>query len=482
MSFFWPIRLWLETRPYWRLWMSLPVILVGLAWLGFALALAFTRPATTQRFYSSLAPRALATRDFQTARVAGNRLLLSWPGSRGQDLFNLGLAMFGLGQPLEGSALINAAAPPDKPGYAPAHLFVARHLLMETNVSPAKLQQAERHLNYALRLEPNSTEAHLLLGRLYFQMRNWDLAKNHLETAVLAQPETALLLATLAGMEKDDIALRRWTEAAVKYFRGRIEKVWQENPSDRLSWATALAMQERYAEAIGILDAGRKKSGSPLYAAGMASIYADWAAQVAKTDPRNLVSRLKLIQQGLECDPQNLHLLELLLPLTRLSGAEAKDAEAMLTRMLAEGGSSAMLHFVLGNDAFQRGDTELARKHFKLAFELGPNLPVVANMMALMLAIGKEPDLPRALAISQPIVDKYPNEPDVRNTRGVILAQLGRSDEAVKDLEFALPKLRDKRSTHTALARAYRHLGLDKLAAEHEQLAREPAPPAAASP
>ena len=472
MNVIWLIRMWFDSRPYWRLWMSLPAILMGLAWAGFAIALAFAKPAVTQSFYSSLATQALATRDFQTARVACNRLLLSWPGARGQDMFNLGLALFGLGQAQEGSALINVAVL-EKPGYAPAHLFIARQLLMQTNVTPAMLQQVERHLTQALEVEPNSVEAHLMLGRLYFQMRNWDAAKDHLEAVVSAHPETAILLASVAKAEKDNIGVRRWADRASEHFRGKIEKTKQENPMDRMTWATALAIQDRYAEAIGILDAGRKKADSKVYASGMASIYADWAAQAAKTDPHNMVLRLKLIQQGLECDPQSLPLLELLLPLTHLSGVEAKDADAMLTRMLAEGGSSAMLHFVLGNDAFQRGNTELAHKQFKLAFELGPNLPVVANMMALMLAIGKEPDLPRALAISKTVVEKYPNEPDVRNTHGTILVKLGQWEEGVKDLEFALPKLRVKGPTHASLALAYRNMGMSAAANEHERLARE---------
>lgn len=145
----------------------------------------------------------------------------------------------------------------------------------------------------------------------------------------------------------------------------------------------------------------------------------------------------------------------------------------MLTRMLAEGGSSPMLHFVVGNDAFQRGDTEMAAKHFNLAYELGPKLPIVANRMAMMLATGKDPDPARALAIVQPVVDRFPNEPDVRNTRGTILVKLGRWQEGVKDLEFALPKLRIKGPTHASLALAYRNLGMSQLAEEHDRLARE---------
>ena len=479
MEIFWLIRLWFESRPYRRLWLSVPALLVGLAWVGLGIVLALTTSAATQGFYSALATRALATQDYPTARVACNRLLLSWPGSRGQNLFNLGLAMYGLRQGQEGTALMNAAAPFDQPGFAPAHLFVARQLLVQTNVTAAAMQQAERHLKYTLKMDPNSAEAHLMLGRLYFQMRNWEAAKDHLEAVASSRPETAILLASVAKAENDDLGMRRWAGRAVEYFRSRADKAQADNPLDRLGWATALAIQQLYAEAIAVLEAGRKKADHKAYVSGMAGVYADWAAQVAKTDPANLALRLKLLQQGLECDPNSLPLVELLLPLTHLTGAEAKDAEGMLTRMLAEGGSSAMLHFFVGNDALRRGDTEMAAKHFKLAFELSPNLPVVANMMALMLAIGKEPDLPRALAIVQAVVDKYPNEPDVRNTRGTILVKLGRWEEGVKDLEFALPQLRVKGQTHASLALAYRNLGMGQLAAEHERLARELSAPRA---
>ena len=482
MKIHWKIRLWFESRPYRRLWMSLPALLVGLAWVAFGIVLAFTKPAATQAYYTSLVPRALAMRDFPTARVACNRLLLSWPGSRTQDLFNLGLAMFGLGQGRDGFALMNVAAPIEKPVFAPAHLFIAQQLLMQTNVTAAAIQQAERHLNHVLALEPNSVEAQLVLGRLYFQMRNWDAAKEHLELCVSARPETALLLASVAKAQKDDIAMRRWAMRAADHFRGLVDKSKQDRPMDRLAWATALTIQERYADAIAILEAASKTSDSKVYAAGMASIYADWAAQVAKSDPHNLALRLKLLQQGLQYDPKSFPLVELLLPLTRLPATESKEASAMLTRMLAEGGSSAMLHFFVGNDALQHGDTELAAKHFKLAFELGPNLPVVANMMALMLAIGKEPDLPRALALVQSVADKYPNEPDVRNTRGTILVKLGRWQEGVKDLEFAIPKLRIKGPTHASLALAYRNLGMNQLADEHDRLARDPSAPRADDP
>ena len=39
MKIHWKIRLWFESRPYRRLWMSLPALLVGLAWVAFGIVL-----------------------------------------------------------------------------------------------------------------------------------------------------------------------------------------------------------------------------------------------------------------------------------------------------------------------------------------------------------------------------------------------------------------------------------------------------------
>jgi len=93
-----------------------------------------------------------------------------------------------------------------------------------------------------------------------------------------------------------------------------------------------------------------------------------------------------------------------------------------------------------------------------------------------LLVLTKQPDLTRALALVQPMVEVMPNQPDFRNTRGQIYVKLGKWAAAVDDLEYALPLVLDKSATHTALAEAYQNLGMSALAAEHARLAHSPAP------
>jgi Flp pilus assembly protein TadD len=142
--------------------------------------------------------------------------------------------------------------------------------------------------------------------------------------------------------------------------------------------------------------------------------------------------------------------------------------------MLTEGKATAILHFTLGVDAWEHSQLEEARKHFALAYETASQLPYVANNMAMILTVGDQRDLPRALAIIESVLAKFPNNPSFRETRGEILVQSGRSQEAIADLESALPLLASKRATHMALAKAYRSLDLRDLAAEHERLANAP--------
>ena len=473
MSFVLDRQIWFDTRPYRRLWMSIPALVAVAAGVGFCLVLAIWTSVATGARYSAVASRALAARDFQTARIASQRLLLSGAGTREQSLFQLALAKSGLGQAQEASALLNLAAPLDKPGYAPAHLLVARGLLAGTNQTGQAVKDAESHLNHALTLDPMLIEAKELLGWLYFQKHEWNSANECLLAVVSARPSVALTLAALAKVRGDDDGMRHWAKSAAKYYREKVEKAKTESPPDRLAWVRAVAMQEDYAEAIRILEEGRKRSGSQVYASALAELYASSAEHLVRQEPRNLVSRLKLVQRGLECEPKNIRLLKLLLALSHLEGPEANSAREALTKMLAEGGSSPMLHFILGSDAWDRGEKEEARKHFTLAFELAPDLPVVANNMALLLALGNPPDLPQALAIAQLLVEKFPDQPHFRDTRGQVLVKLGRWDDAVKDLEYALPRLNDKSATHTALAQVYENLGLRDLAAEHERLAKE---------
>ena len=464
---------WMETRSYRVLWRSLPALLVGVAWVLFGLTWRNWSAAGMDSRYSTTAVRALAAKDFPTARVACLRLLSAGNTSREEHIFLLALATQGLGRTQEATKLLQLAAPLAKPGYAPAHLHVARLLLNGTNATPHTVRAGEIHLKHVLTLEPTSAEANEILGLLYYKRGDWDLAKKHLATAASTKPNFALLLAGIAKDEGDKDLARAWAERAVRPFRDRVKDAKVDRLEDRMVWVQGLVLLEQYAEAMRVLEAGRKQSDNPAYGPALGSVCAAWAKTLAKDQPEDLTNRIALIQRGLEAAPRNPNLLRLLLDLTRLKGAEADAARETMSKKLSEGSTSAILHFMLGSDAWQRGEAEAARQHLRLAFDTAPNMPIIANNMAAMLITGTPDDLPKALDIIQPVAEKYPTNPYFRDTRGIILAKLGRWEEAIKDLEFSLPQVPSKGATHEALALAYRGLGLADMAARHEKLSKQ---------
>ena len=75
------------------------------------------------------------------------------------------------------------------------------------------------------------------------------------------------------------------------------------------------------------------------------------------------------------------------------------------------------------------------------------------------LSTGTHDDKEKGLAIIQGLLDKYPNAAGLRDTRGQILAALGRNQEAVADLEYAVNSLSNPTATRTTLAKIYTILG-----------------------
>ena len=406
-------------------------------------------------------------------RVAFQRLLSFRDTDRNATLFGLALVAKELGQTQEASALMDKVAPLDTPVYAPAHLQVVKSLISGTNASPQTNQIILAHLQHVMKLDPTSPDANEILGRYYFQKREWQLATKHLKPLVNEKPELYFVLVVAATELKDEQAALDWKKRALDYFQGAMKTSKGSDVKTRMLYTQALLLLDQYPKAVEVLVEGLKLYGNEAYRYALADLYAQWAKNLATKEPQQIGNRIDLIKQGLEIAPKNPKLLELLLAICRLEGAEAQTAHTLVTKMLAEGGSSGILHFIVGNDAWEHGDAELAKKHYAMAFEMAPEMPAVANNMALILTMGDHPDLPRALSLIQSVVEKLPEEPNIRDTRGGILLKLGRYKEAVTDLEFALPRLQSKAPTHAALAKAYEALGMQELAEAHKRLARE---------
>ncbi len=491
------ITLWLQRRQWRRFKFCLPALMAGVV-LVVAVGMVFfirERHARLQARYHHLALSALVGNRFEVARVACLRGLEEERNEqrRPEWLFYLSMAMNGLGNSAAASDLLVAASPLNRAGWAKAHLLVAQTFLNATNLTRSQLGQAEQHLQAALVLEPQLSGANELLGRFYLNTQRPALARARFLNIYPAQPAAAFLIAISYDMEKNGTEALRWGNLAVRAVRDRlvalapevtsadrlelVQAVWIKGkysplkdpveramltgtnavPQNRIAvWldlVRELKRAQKYWAALEILDRAAHISPSPVYPAAVADICVDW---VGKLPLSQTGERLRLIQKGLRNTPLNLKLCWLLIEATHALGPTAVEAKKTLDGALADatGPAAAWWYLLLWRDARMRGDLATGRAYLKTAEKFGSQIPHIQNDIAMDLATtGQRQDLERGRAIIDAVIEKFPSYPGFRETRGRILAGLGRNEAAVRDLEFAVDRLADPRETRLLLGK-----------------------------
>jgi tetratricopeptide (TPR) repeat protein len=461
-----------------RMLFGLPSLLALVLLGGYGVFLYGWKPAHAESRSYNVARSAFAGMDFERARIAYQSLLQLGGKERQEYAFRLMLSQTRLGMDRDAAILALTLAPPNRVGYAPAHLFMARSMLSATNVTSALAENAASHLERVLVSEPSNQEAHDLLAQIYMSSGRMDAAKRHLMELVSSSGEAMLRLAVVLSSEGDVNGTRHWAERTAKFFRSKLEQNKSDDLPSRLAWANALILQEDFATAWDMVAKANKEFPSPAYKSALGQIAAEWAQDLARRSPKSLAERFKILQRGLDYAPRNQALVQQVVVLTTFTGPEADQARDMIKQMLVEGRDSGLVHFCLGVLALEGKQTEKGYEHFRLAYDLAPDMPDIANNMALTLILQPKPDLERALGISNSLIEKQPNNPAFRETRGQIFVRQGKYHEAIKDLAFALPLLsnQDRVTTHQALAECYRHLQMNDLAEEHEKAAAGRAP------
>jgi len=510
---------WLSSRPWRILGYCVPVLLAG-GVLLVLLALILSQHTTELNArYDRLVQYLLAARKFEEARVASLHGLneLKDERARAQKLFYLALALNGLGQKQEAAQLLNVAAPLDHPGCVEAQLLAAQTLLSDTNLTveairakplnatnatAETLHQAERHLLNALVLDPQSLEANELLGRFYINTHNPAKAHACLMKIYSAKPESALLLSLTCVQTNDQPGAVLWADRAITaYEQNLLKSAPHYHPEDRLGLVQALSVKRlyepvrpdlaprvrtdtntppqdspafwigvvrllmlngKYGTALETLDQQMLINTNPIYSSAIAQICAAWAGRIPPTKKGGSTERLQLIQKGLANGPENLTLQLLLAQASHATDETGPAAKKLLDESVAgatNDAAAASWHFVLWTDARFRGELAAARQHLQTAYQLAPNNPQIKNDLAMDLSTGSRQDVERALTLIQSLADEFPVDPGIRDTRGQILAKLGRNQEALADLEFAAPRLRNSLETRQVLAKVYAALG-----------------------
>lgn len=475
-------RWWLGRQ--WRyLLPGLPALVVGLGSLGLiGFALAEGNRDLTARYLEGGKARAKAG-DFAGAMTCYERLT-SLGEDRPDVVYGLARAAESAGYVERAVVLMRELAPPGERGYGDAHLWWAKHLLRYGGKSKQNLDQVERHLLNALDARVEERElAHGLLGMLYLDRGNLDQAEPHLRKSVEVNPQLQLRLAELYLARGNLQRGRNAAEQAARFYQG-----WARSDlyarQGRLGLADARILLGEFPEALAALREGLNATGDPVYRKAISRVYVAWSHHVAKTKKDSLGEQLDLAEKALEADPDNTDLVLGVWAMTNTVGKEGDQAIAVLRKQLSNGKATALTHLALGMHAWKnaqpggaqspdpRKQTE-ALLHLEQAYKLQPGMALVANNLAWILANAQPPDLKRALSLINSVLERWPNEPMFRDTRGFIHFRLGNWKDALSDYQAVLPAYADQPDIHKRLAAVYDKLGLKEMSAEHSQRASE---------
>lgn len=468
---------WWFTRSWHRLLYGLPFLAVTLL---FACFFVFGVTSSDERIatYLDAAQRNANAGNHRQALVCFDAI--SYLGDKKPEiLFGLAQAAEESGQKDRAIGLMASLASGEKAGYPEAHLWWAKKYLEQPERGAVSNATAERHLNFALDSEnlKDRAAAEGMLGELCLETGRYPKAIEHLSKAVKAKPALGLKLAQAYKLTGQNKVAYAEAQGAVDYLRSWLN--FQPNAVlPRLQLADALILLDDYPGAVALLKEGVDLGKDDRYRKAVARVYLSWAAQEANSPKPDVGKQFTHLQAALDSDPANVELLTMVWSLSKSGGTQAEKAISLLQNQLAAGNGSAMVHLALGMNAWDASDKQRALTHLEQAYRLSPRMPLVGNNLAWVLASANPPDLDRALGLASALVDRWPDDPTYRDTRAFVYSRMGRWNDALVDLQKALPRNSNNPAFHARLAEAYDKLGLAAIAAEHRRIANELAPKA----
>lgn len=420
--------------------------------------------------YRDAALQAFRRNDFQRAKLYFERLI-ELGGETPDARYDLAITLSRLGSDARAEAIMHAIAPLEGVGFARAHVWLARKLLVPAESSRAvdQLDTAYAHLMRAKPMLRDAPEIDWMLAQYFAAKGQNEAAVPHLLQAAQKMPELyfelSLLYATLGQLDE----ARKAAYRADAHYRHQVQANAYDHDA-RLRWASIRVNLQDFESAVRILTEGLTLQPEGPYQRALAATFVARYDQAIRQQANNKALGVELLRIALKHDPNSREALQRLVAISDDASAAAIDP-GVLETLLASGYANAFAHFVLGCRAWEADQADAAVWHLERAYHLDEQLAPVANNLAWILAQEPQPDLQRALKIINSVIQHAPHEGAYRDTRGQIYVKLERWPEALDDLQAALPQLRENRQLHEAMAKVYQALGRAGLAEKHAQIA-----------
>ncbi|HBJ37209.1 MAG TPA: hypothetical protein DDZ51_21130 [Planctomycetaceae bacterium] len=360
-------------------------------------------------------------------------------------------------------------APTNRPGFPKAHRHLA--MLINRDIRQRDNELMTRwfwHLTHSD--EQKSAELQQVWGNYYLAMDDIRAAINAYSQAASKYPQLFLTISSLYE-RLGQVELRMST---LRLSRDRYAELVTKDPNDRNSrvvFATTLLQLGELTEAERVLRTGLRIDPDGPYKLLLAAMFVQLHDKLKERGADYEVLAVQQLRNSLEFDPNFEPALTRLLGFAKVNEAAIPQIRDMLNKLLVSGEGTAVAHITLSNLAWLEKKPEVAAIHLQQAMSLDNKMPVIANNLAWLLAHDKDdPKLDRALEIVEAVVKDNPDNSRFLDTRGTILAKLGRDRDALVDLEKALPGMPDRAPVHGKLAEIYDRLQMKEIAEGHRKL------------
>ena len=353
-----------------------------------------------------------------------------------------------------------------------ANSWLAKALVIKRGAGKEiSLQELLNHLSQASKWKDVDFRLLFLYSRLLEEQGDNLKAVEVVKQAVAIKPEFILDLARLYTRIGDNKGRIAASNQAEDFFLARINFP-TEKESDRLSVADARLLTNRPEQAAEILSDGlRQNLGGERTIRQLSEIQRlMYLNTIRKNDDGKIDVDLNLLEEMAATDPANPNVSSEIAKLIPFKVKPTKKLLDVLRSQIGLGIATAPSLLLLGESAYAAGNLEEAQRYWELAIGKDPENFSALNNLAFCLAMLSSSNVERSLELVSKANSISPNNADILDTWGEVLAIANRPKEAVNKFELAIRIDRNRIETHRKLLVAYRALGMSEMAEDKSKV------------
>lgn len=358
-----------------------------------------------------------------------------------------------------GIEILQTLAPTQRPGYVPAHEFLARHSSSQVEQTDFTRATTLIHEMHAAALEE---EPRIRLARFLSDIGDQEKAIDCLDVILNPSPRLRLQRVHVYSRAGKSRAAAQEAAAAEATLRKQLTD-HADDDQVRIQLSRAIAFQNQLLNAIFVLADGCQYGATPILADELIKSYVIWLSQMSPEHRHTQMHQIALAFETENNDQSTANLT-----LRNGTDVAVPYGIAQLHRRVLQGEGSWLIPLLQGTQLASSKDYFGAVERLRHAQELRPDNSLVANNLAWTIlqwniqtredpeASVKQLDaeLKNAWKLANMAVTNYPEEPAYRETRGQISAQLKRWKEATQDLNECITMGHNSAAVQATLKRA----------------------------